>query len=239
MPNSEHKRRRAAPRRARLSRVSDARQGRDRRHQAARQPARPLARLLARRRRGLRGDRRRPGERLPLHRARQPGGRDHQRHRGARPGRHRPAGRQAGDGRQGRACSRSSPASTSSTSSSTRTTPTSWSTSSPRSSRPSAASTSRTSRRRSASTSSAKLRERMKIPVFHDDQHGTAIIVGAALLNGLQGGRQGHRRGQARRLGRRRRGARLPGPAGQARRASARTSGSPTSPAWSTRAAPS
>ncbi|MDR1461777.1 MAG: NADP-dependent malic enzyme [Azoarcus sp.] len=31
-----------------------------------------------------------------------------------------------------------------------------------------------------------KLRERMKIPVFHDDQHGTAIVVGAAVLNGLQ-----------------------------------------------------
>jgi malate dehydrogenase (oxaloacetate-decarboxylating)(NADP+) len=31
-----------------------------------------------------------------------------------------------------------------------------------------------------------KLRERMKIPVFHDDQHGTAIIVGAALMNGLK-----------------------------------------------------
>ena len=30
-----------------------------------------------------------------------------------------------------------------------------------------------------------KLRERMKIPVFHDDQHGTAIVVGAALVNGL------------------------------------------------------
>ena len=30
-----------------------------------------------------------------------------------------------------------------------------------------------------------KLRERMKIPVFHDDQHGTAIIVGAAVQNGL------------------------------------------------------
>ncbi len=30
-----------------------------------------------------------------------------------------------------------------------------------------------------------KLRERMKIPVFHDDQHGTAIVVGAALLNAL------------------------------------------------------
>ncbi|MSQ56217.1 MAG: NADP-dependent malic enzyme [Limnohabitans sp.] len=31
-----------------------------------------------------------------------------------------------------------------------------------------------------------KLRERMKIPVFHDDQHGTAIVVGAAILNGLR-----------------------------------------------------
>jgi len=31
-----------------------------------------------------------------------------------------------------------------------------------------------------------KLRARMKIPVFHDDQHGTAIIVGAAILNGLR-----------------------------------------------------
>lgn len=30
-----------------------------------------------------------------------------------------------------------------------------------------------------------KLRERMKIPVFHDDQHGTAIVVGAAILNAL------------------------------------------------------
>ena len=31
-----------------------------------------------------------------------------------------------------------------------------------------------------------KLRERMNIPVFHDDQHGTAIISAAALLNGLE-----------------------------------------------------
>lgn len=31
-----------------------------------------------------------------------------------------------------------------------------------------------------------KLRSRMKIPVFHDDQHGTAIIVCAAILNGLK-----------------------------------------------------
>ena len=32
----------------------------------------------------------------------------------------------------------------------------------------------------------SKLRERMKIPVFHDDQHGTAIVVGAFVLNGLK-----------------------------------------------------
>lgn len=31
-----------------------------------------------------------------------------------------------------------------------------------------------------------KLRERLNIPVFHDDQHGTAIVVGAAILNGLR-----------------------------------------------------
>src|SRR3982751_551682 len=31
-----------------------------------------------------------------------------------------------------------------------------------------------------------KLRERMNIPVFHDDQHGTAIISAAAVLNGLE-----------------------------------------------------
>jgi malate dehydrogenase (oxaloacetate-decarboxylating)(NADP+) len=30
------------------------------------------------------------------------------------------------------------------------------------------------------------LRERMDIPVFHDDQHGTAIIVAAGILNGLE-----------------------------------------------------
>ena len=38
----------------------------------------------------------------------------------------------------------------------------------------------------SASTSSARLSKRMNIPVFHDDQHGTAIISSAALLNGLE-----------------------------------------------------
>ena len=84
-----------------------------------------------------------------------------------------------------------------------------------------------------------KLRERMKIPVFHDDQHGTAIIVGAAVLNGLKRGRQGHRRGQARRA---RAPARRRSPASTCWSSSAcraRTSASPTSRAWSTRAAPS
>ncbi len=37
-----------------------------------------------------------------------------------------------------------------------------------------------------------ELRKRMKIPVFHDDQHGTAIMVAAAMLNGLKVVGQGH-----------------------------------------------
>ena len=50
----------------------------------------------------------------------------------------------------------------------------------------SAASIWRTSRRRSVSTLNKTLRKTMSIPVFHDDQHGTAIISGAALLNALE-----------------------------------------------------
>ncbi len=62
-----------------------------------------------------------------------------------------------------------------------------------------------------------RLRESMSIPVFHDDQHGTAIIVGAAVRNGLAlAGKQIE--GADRRLGRRRGGARLPRPAGGAGR---------------------
>ena len=70
-----------------------------------------------------------------------------------------------------------------------------------------------------------QLRDRMKIPVFHDDQHGTAIVVGAAVLNGLQGGRQEHQGGEARHLGRRRCGARLSRPAGACSACRSRTSG--------------
>jgi malate dehydrogenase (oxaloacetate-decarboxylating)(NADP+) len=49
----------------------------------------------------------------------------------------------------------------------------------------SAASTSRTSRRR-VLLHRAQASRAMKIPVFHDDQHGTAIVAAAAVLNGLK-----------------------------------------------------
>ena len=61
------------------------------------------------------------------------------------------------------------------------------------------------------------LRSRMKIPVFHDDQHGTAITVGAAGLQRPQGGGQGYRQGQAGGVRRRRRRAGVPRFAGEAR----------------------
>ena len=48
------------------------------------------------------------------------------------------------------------------------------------------ASTSRTSRRRGASRSSGGCASSLDIPVFHDDQHGTAIVVLAALINALK-----------------------------------------------------
>ena len=62
-----------------------------------------------------------------------------------------------------------------------------------------------------------KLRERMKIPVFHDDQHGTAIIVSRGDPERAQARRQGYHQGEGRRLGRWGGGARLPRPAGHAR----------------------
>ena len=62
------------------------------------------------------------------------------------------------------------------------------------------------------------LRERMKIPVFHDDQHGTAIIAAAAILNGLQVSRQGYSRCQDCLLGCRRCGHGVSGSTRQHRR---------------------
>ena len=63
-----------------------------------------------------------------------------------------------------------------------------------------------------------RLKARMNIPVFHDDQHGTAIIVGAAVHERAGAAGQAHRGRQDRHLGRRRRRARLPQSAGLARR---------------------
>ena len=40
--------------------------------------------------------------------------------------------------------------------------------------------------RRRAALKSKKIRKERDIPVFHDDQHGTAIVVGAGLLNALK-----------------------------------------------------
>ena len=59
-----------------------------------------------------------------------------------------------------------------------------------------------------------QLKARMRIPVFHDDQHGTAIIVAAAVLNALELAQKKIEGRQDRHLGRRRRGARLREPAG-------------------------
>ena len=60
-----------------------------------------------------------------------------------------------------------------------------------------------------------KLREQMKIPVFHDDQHGTAIVAGAFMLNGLKVVGKDIAQGQAGVLGRGRRGDRVPRPDGR------------------------
>ncbi len=93
------------------------------------------------------------------------------------------------------------------------------------SNRPSAPSISRTSRRPECFIVERELRRRMKIPVFHDDQHGTAIIVGAACLNGLQVVGKDIGRGQDGGERRRRRGAGLRGPAAGPGAACARMSG--------------
>ena len=55
----------------------------------------------------------------------------------------------------------------------------------------------------------AGLRARMQIPVFHDDQHGTAIISGAALMNGAELAGQEAGRHEGRRVGRGRVGDRV------------------------------
>ena len=138
------------------------------------------------RRPGLRGDRGGPVADPALHLGAQHRRRRHRRHRRARPGRHRPGRRDAGDGGQGGAVQAVRRRRRRAASAWTPPTPT-------RSSRPSsgwrrasAGSTSRTSPRPAASRSRTRLKERLDIPVFHDDQHGTAVVVLAALNNALR-----------------------------------------------------
>ena len=97
-----------------------------------------------------------------------------------------PAGQPSPSWKAKASSSSASPTSTCSTSRSTPKPSRKWSRSSARSRQPSAASTWKTSKRRNVSKSSASLREELDIPVFHDDQHGTAIISGAALLNAVK-----------------------------------------------------
>ena len=74
-----------------------------------------------------------------------------------------------------------------------------------------------------------KLRELLDIPVFHDDQHGTAIISAAGLINALRSHRARYQNHQAGLQWRRRRRHRLPGTA-RRRSASGRTTSSCATP---------
>ena len=80
-------------------------------------------------------------------------------------------------------------------------------------------------------------RERMKIPVFHDDQHGTAIVVGAAAINALRVAKKKIEDDQDRLDRRRRRRHRLPQHADQARGEAREHLALRPARAWSTRAA--
>ena len=162
------------------------RQDRDAQQEPAEDARRPLDGLHARRRAGLQRDLRGIPTRRSSTRSSATRSRRLRRDRGARARRHRPAGGDAGDGGQGdavqgvrrrrrlpdlprharsrrdrrRSSARSRPASAEST----------W----------------RTSPRRAASRSRTGCKELLDIPVFHDDQHGTAVVVLAALLNALK-----------------------------------------------------
>ena len=142
--------------------------------------------------------------RVQVHHPRQPGGSDHQRHRRAGPGRHRGARRQAGHGGQGRplqALCRHR-----------RIRPGSGQQNPEEIIRlcqllePTFGGINLEDIKARSALHRGTLRRKMQIPVFHDDQHGTAIISGAALLNALELVGQGHQqvKGGLQRGGRRR-----------------------------------
>ena len=163
-----------------------AREDRGRDHQAVRDPARPRLGLHPGRGGPGSGHSAGPAGGVPLHRPREPGGRRHQRHRRARLGQRWAAGRQAGDGGQGAAVQAVRRRRRVRHRDRRRPIRTTWCGSSRRSNPPSAVSTSKTSARRECFEIEERLSAAMDIPVFHDDQHGTAIISGAALLNALE-----------------------------------------------------
>ena len=148
---------------------------------AAARPRRPVPRLHARRRRGLARHRRRPGARRRLHVRRQHRRGRHRRHRRARPRRHRPGRGAAGDGGQGAAVQAlrrrrrgaGLPGDRHDVDEIVgrvvRLAPTFGGINLEDISAPRCFEVER------------RLQERLDIPVFHDDQHGTAIVVLAAL----------------------------------------------------------
>jgi len=167
-----------------IPRAGPPRQAVGRTHQAAHQPARPRARVFAGRRRGLRGDRRRSRRRLPLHQPGQPGGVVTNGTAVLGLGAIGPLA--AKPVMEGKAVLFKKFAGIDVFDIElTRTISTGWSTSSPRSSRPRGINL-EDIKAPDCFYVERKLRERMKIPVFHDDQHGTAIVVGAAMTNGLK-----------------------------------------------------
>ena len=127
-----------------------------------------------------------PERRLQVHGQGQSRRRRHQRHRRARPRQHRRARRQAGDGRQGATSSSSSPTSTSSTSRSAPRIPDDVIKFCQLLEPTVGGINLEDIRAPDCFYIEETLRKTMKIPVFHDDQHGTAIISGAALLNALE-----------------------------------------------------
>ena len=145
------------------------------------------------------------GSRVHVHREGQPRRRRHQRHRRARPRQHRRDRRQAGDGRQRRISSSSSPISTCSTSRSAPRIPDDVIKFCQLLEPTVGGINLEDIRAPDCFYIEETLRKTLKIPVFHDDQHGTAIISGAALLNALEIVGKDIARGPRRVLRRRRR----------------------------------
>ena len=139
--------------------------------------------------------RRGPERGLRLHRQGQPGGGDLQRHGRARPRRSRRARLQAGDGRQGGAVQALRRHRLRSTSRSIPRTSTSSSTACAISAPTFGGINLEDIKAPECFIIEQRLRELLDIPVFHDDQHGTAIIAAAGLINALRPHRpraQGH-----------------------------------------------